>query len=352
MAKRKAPPGCFWRGDTLYGRVRVRGRLVRWSLDTDDPAVARSRRQAGKDRAVADKFGDARRSFEEVFAAWEVQLERTVSAKTATRYLCSLAQLAPWLERRALPEIDGRLVAEIIRERQGSGVTNATIKRDLGALSSVINYAILQGWLEANPVLAKLALVPERRDPILLPTDRDIALVRQRASGMVGDMMRAALVTGAREDELAKAKRIDIDHTRRQMIIVGKRNKLRVIDLDPFDGYQCLTALPTFVGKPWLFWHDDGAPYASFAPNFNKLVNRTEAWAHANDVEFRRFAFHHLRHRHAVDWLKSGRDIYTLQARLGHTSVKTTEIYLAYLTPQEAHAAKFGTAANRERQFA
>jgi integrase len=123
-----------------------------------------------------------------------------------------------------------------------------------------------------------------------------------------------------------------------------KRNKLRVIDLVPFDGYQFLTALPAYVSKPYLFWHDDGARYSSFAPTFNKMMNRVEAWAHANGVEFRRFAFHHLRHRHAVDWLKSGRDIYTLQGRLGHTSVKTTEMYLEYLTPQEVHAAKFGSA--------
>ena len=269
---------------------------------------------------------------------------RSVGPKTATRYLVSLKQLAPWLDGRALSDIDGQLVAEIIRERQRAGVTNATIKRDLGALSSVMNFAILQGWTEANPVLAKLVLVPERRDPILLPTDRDIALVLERAPGMVGQMMRAALVTGAREDELAKAKRVDIDHTRKQMTIVGKRNKLRVIDLAPFGGHEFFAALPAYVGKPFLFWHDDGAPYASFAPTFAKLVKRVEAWAKANGVEFRRFKFHHLRHRHAVDWLKSGRDIYTLQGRLGHTSVKTTEMYLEYLTPQEVQIAKFGSA--------
>jgi integrase/recombinase XerD len=273
-----------------------------------------------------------------------VQLLRAVGPKTATRYLVSLKQLAPWLDGRALPDINGRLVAEIIRERQKAGVTNATIKRDLGALSSVMNYAILQGWIEANPVLAKLALVPERRDPILLPTDRDIALVMERAPGMVGQMMRAALVTGAREDELAKAKRIDIDHAHRQLTVIGKRNKLRVIDLTPFDGYESFSALPAYVGKPFLFWHDEGERYSSFAPTFHKLMNRTEVWAKANEVEFRRFAFHHLRHRHAVDWLKSGRDIYTLQKRLGHTSVKTTEMYLEYLTPQEVQVAKFGSA--------
>jgi integrase/recombinase XerD len=350
--QRKAPAGCYWRGNTLWGRVKIRGRLVRWSLATDDPAIAKARRQAGKERALADVHGDARRTFEEVFTAWEVQLLRSVGPKTAMRYLVSLKQLSPWLERRGLANIDGRLVAEIIRERQRVGVTNATIKRDLGALSSIMNFAILQGWIDINPVLPKLALVPERRDPILLPNDADIALVLERAPGMVGQMVMAALKTGAREDELAKAKRIDIDHARKQMTVVGKRNKLRVIDLVPFDGYEFFTALPPFIGKPFLFWHDQGAPYSSFAPTFNKLMNRVEAWAATNGVEFRRFRFHHLRHRHAVDWLKSGRDIYSLQGRLGHTSIKTTEIYLEYLTPEEIQITKFGNRLASERATA
>jgi len=309
MPKRKAPPGCYWRGRILWGEIQVKGQRIRWSLKTDDPAIAKARRQAGKERAIADVHGDARRTFAEVFTAWDAQLERTVGPKTAQRYLISLKQLAKWLDGRDLVEVDGRLVAEIIRERQRKGVTNATIKRDLGALSSIMNFAILQDWIETNPVLPKLALVPERRDPIMLPSDRDIALVIERAPGMVGAMITAALKTGAREDELAKAKRVDIDHARKQMTVVGKRNKIRVIDLVPFEGYEFFAALPAFVGKPFLFWHDKGEPYASFAPTFNKLMNRTEAWAKANGVEFRRFRFHHLRHRHAVDWLKSGRDI-------------------------------------------
>jgi integrase/recombinase XerD len=343
VARRKAPPGCYWRGNTIWGRVKVRGRLVRWSLNTDDSSVAKARRQAGKDRALADAFhGDACRTFEEAFVAWDAQIERSVGPKTAKRYLCSLKQLAPWLDGRALADINGRLVAEIIRERQRAGVTNATIKRDLGALSSVMNFAILQGWIDANPVLAKLALVPERRDPIALPTDRDIALVIERAPGMVGAMMKAALITGAREDELARSKRSDI--ARKQLTVIkGKGNKLRVIDLAPFEGDEFFASLPAYVGKPHLFWHDAGEPYASFAPTFHKLMDRTEAWARKDGVEFQRFKFHDLRHRHAVDWLKSGRDIYTLQHRLGHSSVKTTEIYLAYLTPEEERAAKAGT---------
>jgi mRNA-degrading endonuclease RelE of RelBE toxin-antitoxin system len=51
--------------------------------------------------------------------------------------------------------------------------------------------------------------------------------------------------------------------------------------------------------------------------------------------EYERFPFHNLRHLHAVEWLQSGRSIYDLQHRLGHTSLKTTEMYLEFLTPEE-----------------
>jgi len=48
-------------------------------------------------------------------------------------------------------------------------VTNATVRRDLVALSSVINYTIDQTWLETNPVLARMKRIEERRDPIINP---------------------------------------------------------------------------------------------------------------------------------------------------------------------------------------
>ena len=43
-----------------------------------------------------------------------------------------------------------------------------------------------------------------------------------------------------------------------------------------------------------------------------------------------------LRHLYAVETLRAGTSIYRVSQQLGHTSVKTTEIYLAHLTPEEA----------------
>jgi integrase/recombinase XerD len=172
----------------------------------------------------------------------------------------------------------------------------------------------------------------------------------------------AAVKTGAREDELATSTRDHLDRDLRQITLIGKgrkgKKKRRVISLYPFDGFRFFKSLPPYVGpaeagkarvSPWLFWHDEGQPYASFASTFYRLVKRCARIADKEGLAFAPFCFHHLRHRHAVDFLKHGAatgergyDIYALQGRLGHSSVKTTEMYLEYLTVEEKRAAMFG----------
>lgn len=141
-----------------------------------------------------------------------------------------------------------------------------------------------------------------------------------------------------------RARREDVDHNRRQLTVTGKRNKRRTIALDPFEGYDMLRALPAYVGSPLLFWHSAGESYKNFASQFAAIVSRTAVGAADQGIDFRPFRFHDLRHWHAVHWLKSGRSIYALQQRLGHASVKTTEVYLraGYLTHDEQQVAMAG----------
>jgi integrase/recombinase XerD len=113
--------------------------------------------------------------------------------------------------------------------------------------------------------------------------------------------------------------------------------------------------LPASLETRAMFWHrppagkrKDGQHkaqrYMSIASNFRRIIAATAKQAQKPAQDFRPFTFHHLRHYHAVQWLKSGRSIYVLKDRLGHTSVKTTEIYLAFLTPNEKQIAMFGRA--------
>ena len=271
---RKPPTGCFWRGNTLWGRIYINGREIRRSLQTSDPKIAAQRRKAAQERVIADKFGDATRDFVEVVEAWSQWITRQVSPATSRRYACSLDQLQPHLDGKMLSAIDGRLVSEIAQARASAGVSNATIKRDLVALSSVMNYAIDQGWCDNNPVLPRMHRIKERRDPIVLPPREHIDLVIARCSGMVADMVKVAMATGARQNELLKARRDSVDHDRQQLTIIGKGNKQRVIDLEPLGGYSLISALPAYAGKPLLFWHSEGESYKNFAGNFHRTFGR------------------------------------------------------------------------------
>jgi len=373
--QRKAPKGCYWRDGTFYARIQTGGQDIRWSLRTDDPKVAASRRKAERDRVIASqRFGDHRRTVSEAIDAWARFIADKIGAKTLRRYTSSLAVLQPNLDGLYLDEIDKKLIGSIVESRRDTPyiptgkkhpikISIATVKRDLTALSSVFDFCVDEGWTQTNPVRDWLnpagrrkSRLKERRDPIALPDLAHVKMVIERAPGLFAKMILAAVQTGAREDELAKAQRHHFDRDLKQLTIIGKRNKLRVIELEDAGedfGFELFNNLPVNLETKALFWHrlPEGKqprgqpscrPYSQVATNFRRIMKAVAKQAQKQAQDFRPFAFHHLRHLHAVNWLKSGRSIYVLQGRLGHTSIKTTEMYLAYLTPEEKQCAMFG----------
>lgn len=76
----KAPPGTYWRGPVLWGRVMVRGHEHRFSLQTADPAEAIVRRNDEKRRLVDSAyFGKAGLTDKHAKTAWR----RGVRARVA-----------------------------------------------------------------------------------------------------------------------------------------------------------------------------------------------------------------------------------------------------------------------------
>jgi integrase/recombinase XerD len=129
------------------------------------------------------------------------------------------------------------------------------------------------------------------------------------------------------------------------------------------DAYQVLRAAPARLGCKWLFWHHDGQPFRSVSERFHELVEAVHGARDRGGEGARRGrgrgsgraglpALHvpppapPLRGRLS----QGGGSIYDLQQHLGHSSVKTTEIYLAFLTPDEARRAKEGAAERHARQ--
>jgi integrase len=93
-----------------------------------------------------------------------------------------------------------------------------------------------------------------------------------------------------------------------------------------------------------LFPSGTGNAYQNFPAHAAKVIASVGAREKAAKRPFRRFRVHDLRHGFAIRALRCGMDIYSLSRHLAHTSVKTTEIYLAHPTGDEQGSVRFAQA--------
>lgn len=330
----------FKRNETWWLRTTVAGIQYRESLRTDDVKVARKRRDKRIEEITAARhFGERKVTWLAAVDAWGRFIVGQKQPKTLQRYAVSLKKVEPFLRTYHVADINGRVIADMIEMIQKTKVTAATIRRDLTAVSRVLEYAEARGWRDGNPTLSKRRILKERRDPIALPQVADIEAVIEHSPLRFGYLIRAAWLTGCRQDELVTARWRAFNALAGTLEVIGKGNKRRTIKLDPAV-IKLIANIPPVVGSDLIFCGDNGDMVAQASSDFAHFRRKTVAKAGA---AFQKFRFHDLRHLFAVEALRSGRmDIYTLSKHLGHSSVLTTEIYLAFLTPEEQEAAKKG----------
>lgn len=319
--------------------------------------IAKQRLKQFLDQAEHVRYtGEERHLWKVAVIEWVEFAGSAVKPSTLKRYKVSLRQINPVIvdgrafEERYVDEIDRKLIAKVVVERK-KVATNATIHRDLSALSSVLTVCQAKEWIEdnaaANYLQVNKAAIKERRDPIVLPEMSDIDYVVSRASGNFARMIRHAQYTGMREEECASLQHSQL-RSGAADLTETKYDRPRSVPLDS-RAVGTLSGTVRHLKSPYVFWHDDGARYHNVASQFADLVRRAEIAAEREGRAFRRFTFHHLRHWFAVDYLRradslNGHNIYALQKILGHRSIRTTEQYLDFLTPVEAERAKYGSA--------
>lgn len=331
------PENLYKRGNVWWVRVKSNGREHRKSLRTGTLSVARKRAQAFKDDIEA-RTHDGEKKWEEAVIEWRKQIE--VKESTRERYQISLRNCLPALRGKYLSEIDKPFLAELTAEQRESGLTTATIKRNLTAISSVFDVAEAKDWIDRNPAREFAKRLKERRDPIVLPREEDIDYVVSRAPGNFASLIRFAQHTGMRLEEVAdltwhqvRGDVIDLTKT--------KTNTPRSFEMNDLAG-GTIKGTEKHGEKKHVFWHGEGSRYHNVSSQFRRIIRQCIRAAEKEDRDFRPFRFHDLRHWYAVNYLREGGSIYTLQKILGHASIKTTEIYLKHLTPEEAEGAQKG----------
>ncbi len=332
--------GLYQRNGIFWARFKIKGHEYRESLRTRSESVAGRRmkalRQEIEDRAY---YGAAEAvSWPAAVVAWDEAIKRSRKRPgTLRRYLMSLGQLRTWLDGKDVRAVDAALLREIVKARRKDGVSNATIRRDLTAVSSVLDHAIDEGWIEGNPArMFDRRRLSETREPIVLPQPEAIVAVLALKSRFV-DMAEFAWQTGMREEEIASLRHDQIDRERMAASLTHtKGRRAREVPLST-RALEIIDRQPQFLRSPFVFWRGTGERFINVASQFHATVKRVARKA-AQPIA--RFRFHDLRHLFAVEYLRDGRGtIYELQQILGHASIKTTEQYLDHLTPEEKHAA-------------
>lgn len=335
--------GIYWLRATIDGIER------RESLDTRDLATARKARNARIEKIKgAVKRGEASVAWGKAVEAWSKHTKDQIAPSTAKRYGVSLLQCSPWLNNKPVAAIDGRLIADMIDSRQNAGASPATIRRDLTAISRVLEYCEARNWREGNPTLSKRRILNERRDPIFLPEEESIAMILEGSSPPFSAFIVAARLTGCRQNELVTVPWRGFNARAQTLEVIGKGNKRRVLELSSVAANH-IAAHPRTLKSDLIFCRSDGDAFLQAASDFGHIRREVEKKAKRDGLTFRRFRFHDLRHLFAVEALRGGMSIYRLQKHLGHSSVKTTEMYLEFLTPAEAERAMKGDEEGRHK---
>lgn len=357
------PDNIYWRNGIAYGRVEVAGREYRRSLRTADPEEALRRVTDWIEglKAAAGLIERPMTWMDAVVRYIEEVAPGAIKPDVLKRYQCSLRQVHPWLGSLEVRKITRRTIADMVGGRKRTGASNATINRDLTAVSRVFAACVAWGWVEENPaaLFDRGTMTRERRDPIVLPKEEHIRALIEAAPPMIGLMIQVYRFTGMREKELSGLEWSQIELTDQRRAITLSRTKTdrpRAIPLDDLETAKAVAVLKSVprylrtkadvasgraVGHH-VFWHDAGEPYLFVSSQFGAIrrrVNEGRLKAGREPITFR---LHDLRHLFAVSYLRQGGNIYRLQKILGHASIKTTELYLSYLTPDEQMAAQHG----------
>jgi integrase/recombinase XerD len=353
------PKNCFLRGDTWWSELVIGGQRHRESLRTADAAEAAVRVAALRQRLERAALGvPGEESWQAAVVRWADEvLPGSVKPAVADRYLSSIRHFDAAFGQRLIASITTRDVADWVSARKKQGrlprgkqagaqvapgslgpVSNASIQRDLTALSRLLSACCSWGWRPDNPCQAfDRTTVRERREPKRPPSREEIDIAISAASPGVAGVLRILAETGMRMEEGVQLERSQVDGERRQVLLTRtKTSRPRTIAWAT-PGGDATAALEAGAAKGLLYTSGTtGEAFSNFSSNHAQLLRRIARDEAAAGRAFRRFGVHDLRHAFAIRWLKAGGSLYRLSRHLGHSSVKVTEQnYLGYLTVEE-----------------
>ncbi len=244
---------------------------------------------------------------------------------------------------------------KVVRLGDRRGPAPATMNRRIAAVRGLFEFAVISGLREKNPVPAprragglrsrprgllghvgsrrprsdgRLVRQPRRLPESLDPTEvgtflADLETHRDRA------MALAMVLGGLRSGEVRSLRLCDVDMGLRQVRVLGKGSKERVVPIDRAFFAECAAYLhserPSGLATPECFvvlrGPTLGRPLSE--AGLRRIFRTHRARSGATRVRP-----HRLRHTFATELATAGIDVLTLRELMGHASPETTAAYV------------------------
>lgn len=213
----------------------------------------------------------------------------------------------------------------------------ASIKRKVSSLNGLFKYLQLQGILAKNP--AKLLQVPKL--PERLPQYLDdqqaasipniVAQTNMEEEGAWDQYTHQLILnllyqTGMRRSELLHLKKSSIDPIRKELRVLGKGNKERIIPISS----SMVSSLENYIKIKEIefgIYTENILTLKSGKPVSISYIYRVVKKYLSALTTLKKKSPHVLRHTFASQLLNNGADLSAIQKLLGHQSLAATQVY-------------------------
>lgn len=264
----------------------------------------------------------------------ELSINKNYSENTIEAYKRDLNEYFSYLKNnnKNYLSIDYDSIRKYLSYLNDKKDTNSTISRKISSLRGFYSYLRLNEKIKNNPF--KLINLPKKEQKLprfFYYNELEKLFAACDTSTSLGQRNLAILevlyATGTRVSELINIKLEDINFSEKQIKVLGKGNKERIV----FLGEYAVDALEDYLNDGYLFLNKYNLDYVFLNHLGNKITRRgiediLTKLIKKTSID-KKISPHMIRHSFATHLLNEGCDLESVQEMLGHESISATAIY-------------------------
>lgn len=263
-----------------------------------------------------------------------IEIEKRYSPHTVTSYRKDLADFSAFLLKTEAHQdftaVDKKIIRNFMTELSTATISKRSINRKLSSLRSFFLFLLKLGEITASPLenIQSLKFYAEKQIPF---SEAEMEEVKTKASvPNSGSFLKELIIetlyqTGMRRAELCNLLIDDVDFSKKEMKVVGKGNKSRMIPISDdliaaFKEYL-LERKPLAESKMYFFINAKGKKL-----NDKFVYSAVNSYLGLVSTKTKRSP-HILRHSFATHVLDNGAEISKVKKIMGHSSLASTQVY-------------------------